>query len=129
MTTNKSRLSLITRADIIVICAAVLVLPVLYSHFWGDGSRGEIARIQVADHEPLIIPLQRSQRYTIEGPLGSSIIEVLDGRIRFTKSPCRNKLCIHSGWLQRDAEFAACLPNLISITVSGRNPRFDSINF
>jgi len=120
---------LFTKADIVIICAALLVLPLLYTQFWGNGSQGEIARVQVAGHEPLQIPLQRSQRYTIKGPLGASIIEVDEGRIRFVSSPCRNKLCIHSGWLQHDADFAACLPNLISITVSGRNPRFDSINF
>jgi hypothetical protein len=121
--------AILTRADIVVICAALLTLPWLYQHFWGDGSRGETARIQVAGQTPLLVPLQRSQRYTINGPLGGSIIEVKDGRIRFVESPCRNKLCIHSGWLQRDADFAACLPNLISISVTGHNPRFDSINF
>jgi hypothetical protein len=129
MTGTLHKMTLVTKADSIVICVAVLMLPWLYSHFWGDGSQGESARIQVAGQAPLLIPLQRSQRYTIDGPLGTSIIEVQDGRIRFAKSPCRNQLCVHSGWLQRDAEFTACLPNLISITVSGRNPRFDSINF
>jgi len=123
------RTKILTSADIIVICAALVLLPWLYSHFWGDGSQGETARIQVADQTPMIIPLQHSQRYTFDGPLGSSIIEVQDGRIRFVESPCRNQLCVHSGWLQNDAEFAACLPNLISITIAGRNPRFDSINF
>jgi hypothetical protein len=54
---------------------------------------------------------------------------VHDGRIRFVASPCTGKQCIHSGWLDNDGEFAACLPNLISITITGRNPRFDSINF
>ena len=120
---------LFTRADIVVICCALMILPLLYLQFWGNGSQGETARIQVAGHKPLLISLQHPQRYTIKGPLGDSIIEVNDGRIRFVSSPCRNKMCVHSGWLQHDADFAACLPNLISITVSGRNPRFDSINF
>jgi len=124
-----NKTSIVTRADIIIISIAILILPWLYLHFWGDGSQGEIARIQVANQTPRLIPLHRSQRYPIDGPLGTSIIEVQNGRIRFIESPCRNKLCIHSGWLQRDAEFAACLPNLISITIAGRNPRFDSINF
>jgi len=124
-----TRTAIFTRADIIVVCVAILMLPWLYQHFWGDGSRGEIARVQVAGQAPLLIPLHRSQRYTFDGPLGTSVIEVRDGRIRFVESPCRNKLCIHSGWLQRNSEFAACLPNLVSITIAGHNPRFDSINF
>lgn len=120
---------LITTADILVISATLLLLPWLYFHFWGNGTQGETARIQVADNSPLLVSLKNTHRYNIEGPLGNSIIEVRDGRIRFVQSPCRNQLCVHSGWLHRDAEFAACLPNLISITVAGRNPRFDSINF
>jgi hypothetical protein len=124
---NKTRV--LTLADIIVVCAALLTLPWLYLHFWGDGSQGETARIQVAGQAPLLVPLDHSQRYPVDGPLGTSIIEVRAGAIRFVESPCRNKLCIHSGWLKHDADFAACLPNLISITVTGHNPRFDSINF
>jgi len=120
---------LITRGDIIIVTVLVLILPWLYVSFWGSGSQGEVARIQVGEQSPTLIPLQIAKTYTFKGPLGNSIIEVNNGHIRFIKSPCNGKQCIHSGWLGKDGDFAACLPNLISITISGSNPRFDSINF
>jgi len=120
---------LMTRADWVVIGIAVLILPWLYTHLWGNGSKGEFARIQVGRETPQVISLQRDQHLRLQGPLGTSVIEVHDGRIRFVDSPCTGKQCIHSGWLGHDGEFAACLPNLISITITGRNPQFDSINF
>lgn len=123
------RRRLMTPLDWLVIASAALLLPWLYSNLWGNGSRGEFARIQVGNETPQVISLQQDQRFRFHGPLGTSVIEVHDGRIRFVESPCTGKQCIHSGWLGSDGEFAACLPNLISITVSGRNPRFDSINF
>jgi hypothetical protein len=118
-----------TRLDWLVVMVALLVLPALYSSFWGNGNRGEFARIQVGKQTPQLVSLQDNRNYRFKGPLGTSVIEVHDGRIRFIESPCTGKQCIHSGWLGNDGEFAACLPNLISITVSDRNPRFDSINF
>jgi hypothetical protein len=118
-----------TRLDWLVIVAALLLLPALYTSFWGNGKRGEFARIQVGKQAAQLISLQKTGNYRFDGPLGTSVIEVRDGRIRFVESPCNGKQCIHSGWLGKDGEFAACLPNLISITVSDRNPRFDSINF
>ena len=121
--------ALMTKSDIVFVGIAIMLLPWLYIAFWGDGNSGELARIQVGKQTPVLISLQTAQRYTFAGPLGNSIIEVKDGRIRFISSPCKGKQCIHSGWLSKNGDFAACLPNLMSITVSGHHPRFDSINF
>jgi hypothetical protein len=119
----------LTRLDWLVVIIAVLTLPGLYIGFWGDGSQGLFARVQIGNQAPQVISLQQAQQYRFQGPLGATVIEVHDGHIRFIDSPCSGKQCVHSGWLKHDGEFAACLPNLISISLSGPNPRFDSINF
>ncbi|MEW6353387.1 MAG: NusG domain II-containing protein [Pseudomonadota bacterium] len=118
-----------TRADLLAIVLAVALLPYLYFTYWGDGARGEQARILVGGKPFAVISLAHDQRLSVPGTLGESTLEIHDGKIRFADSPCRGKQCVHSGWLELSGEFTACLPNRISVQVLGREPRFDSINF
>ena len=118
-----------TRADFIVIALAITLLPYLYHSYWGDGALGDEARILVGGKEFAVVSLHENKRLSIPGALGSSLLEIHDGKIRFVNSPCRNKNCVHSGWLSLGGDFAACLPNRICVQVIGREPRFDAINF
>ena len=118
-----------TRADKLLVATAVVLIGGLYWQFWGNASISEAAEILV-DGKPVVeAPLDIDQTYTVNGPLGPSEIQVRNGRIRFVHSPCTGKVCIHSGWLKQSGEFAACLPNHISISLRGPDPRFDTINF
>ena len=116
-------------ADYVVLIIALLLLPYLYITFWGNGSYGEQVTIRIANQPPQHYSLYDNRLITIDGVLGKNLIEIKDGRVRFIEAPCQNKLCIQSGWLRHDGELAACLPNGVSVNVSGRNNRFDAINF
>ncbi len=125
-----------TRADYGVAAATLLLLVLLYTLFWsesragfpGDG-RAEAARIATADGREFTLPLDHDQILELAGPLGTTVLEIRDGAVRFLSSPCRGKLCIHAGWLRHGGEFAACLPNRISVAVVGPRTLYDSINF
>lgn len=52
-----------------------------------------------------------------KGLIGNSTIEIKDGYVRFTDSPCDNKVCVNHGVLMGGFDFAACLPNGIMIMV------------
>ncbi len=118
-----------TRADWLVLLLAIALLPVLYTKYWGAGGPADRARIAANGQAPLEIPLSRNQQLHIHGPLGDSVLEVKDGRARFLSSPCPGQQCVHSGWLARAGDLAACLPNGITLSLQGARPRFDSINF
>jgi len=117
------------RADYGVVLLAIGVLIAVYGTYWRPQQAGTTARISVGRNEVMDVSLKRDQRLPIHGQLGTSVIEVHDGKVRFIDSPCRGKQCIHAGWLQHDGDFAACLPNGISITVGGGRRSYDSINF
>lgn len=54
----------------------------------------------------------------VEGQIGVSVLEVdLEKGIRFVESPCQDKLCMGFGWVHEGDDFAACLPNGITVTV------------
>lgn len=119
----------LTRADSVILIAALALLAFLFIRFWGDATQGEQARILVGGREFSVVSLYKDQRLRIPGTLGISELEISAGKIRFIDSPCQGKQCIHTGWLALGGEVAACLPNRITVQVIGREPRFDAINF
>lgn len=117
-----------TRADLVITLLAGLGVGSLYPLGWGDG-RGETAHILAPGQPERVIDLGHEHRYVIAGPIGDNVLEVRDGKIRFVESPCSGKQCIHSGWLSEAGDFAACLPNRVSLVVAGKEQRYDTINF
>lgn len=118
-----------TRADILVLICALMLLPWLYWNFWGNASSGEIVQIRVAAGETLKLPLDQDKRLEIAGVLGTSVIEIKDRQVRFVDSPCQGKQCIMTGWLREDGHLAACIPNGVTVQIVGRDERFDTLNF
>jgi len=118
-----------TWADRVVLLFTLILLPTLYASLWHDAGAGESLRIITASGEETLPLNQGNQELSIDGPLGTSVISIENGQARFIHSPCRGKQCIHSGWLARGGDFAACLPNRVSITVIGRDPSYDSLVF
>ncbi len=48
-------------------------------------------------------------------------LRVEDGRVRFTHSDCPDKVCVHTGWLSRAGQTAACLPAGVLVRVEGED--------
>ncbi len=66
-----------------------------------------------------IYPLDKNNEYIIKGIIGNSVIKVENGKAWFKSSPCPNHSCTAFGKISSGAEWAACLPNGIIITVEG----------
>jgi hypothetical protein len=118
-----------TPADRFLILLIVCALPFLYRHLWFDKQPGNYLQIRAGDNAPITEILNPDRLLHVNGPLGESIIEIKNGRTRFVSSPCTNKVCVQSSWISDAGGFTACLPNRISLLISGRHPRFDAINF
>ena len=129
MTDNPTRHSLTTKADKWVIAASLLLIVFLYVSLWrmGEGQTNEV-EIGLPGGQLQHIDLSHDGRYQVSGRLGDSVIEVLQGRVRFIDSPCSNKVCVRSGWLEKSGGFSACLPNGISLFLAA-GEQFDGINF
>jgi hypothetical protein len=68
-----------------------------------------------------------TRRLEVLGPLGTSVIEVANGRARVASDPSPRQLCVRQGWLAQAGEFALCLPNQVSVELLGRQRRHDTI--
>ncbi|NOX91752.1 MAG: NusG domain II-containing protein [Gammaproteobacteria bacterium] len=119
----------LSRGDAVVWLLAAILLVGLYMVFWQADGHGAEAVVLVNGKRWARLDLFQNQDLDVPGPLGHSYIQVRDGQVRFVDSPCPNKLCVHTGWLNQGGEVAICLPNKVSLQILASDPRFDTINF
>ncbi|MFV2056999.1 MAG: NusG domain II-containing protein [Thiohalomonadales bacterium] len=118
-----------SRGDYLVFFLALLIVSSSFFYFWRPNLLADYAEVRINGKFLQRVDLYQEQTLNIVGKLGTSVISISHGKIRFLDSPCTSKQCIHQGWLAHAGEFAACLPNQISINIDGPDPQYDSINF
>lgn len=60
------------------------------------------------------VDVRLNQTLRVPGPLGITVVEVRDGRVRVASDPSPRQLCVRQGWLGA-GEVALCLPNRVSV--------------
>ncbi len=64
----------------------------------------------------------------IDGPLGTSVVEVKPGAIRMNYSPCPDHYCMETGWINRPGRLIVCVPNRIVVKIYPNNNSPDTIS-
>lgn len=101
-------------AVILVIAVAVTAASAFAAY------RKPAVKAQLAVSTPegeYLYPINKDRIIEAKGFIGNSTIEIKDGSVRFTDSPCDNKVCVNHGVLTGGFDFAACLPNGVMIMV------------
>lgn len=119
---------LFRKNDLIVIAAvlllaAILLIPSLFK-------KGKLVATVYVDGE-IVEKIDLSSvadGYTFS-PKDGTEIQVENGKIRFASAVCRDKLCVNSGWLTKNGQTAACLPERIVISVSGSESSPDALTY
>lgn len=75
------------------------------------------------------VALSKDQQIEVPGPLGISVITIKDRRARIASDPSPRQYCVRQGWLQQAGEIALCLPNQVSVELTGSHKRYDSLNY
>lgn len=115
-------------ADWLVFIAGLLLTAALAWQTWAGGPAREVL-IYAGDRIVSRLPLDVERTVTVPGALGDSVIRIADGGARFVASPCTHKLCIRAGRLDYAGAATACLPNHVSLLVTGNERRYDALNF
>ncbi len=66
-----------------------------------------------------VISLKKDATHIVKGPLGAAKIIIEDGYARMENAPCPLKICEAMGPIKNAGETILCLPNRISIRVTG----------
>ena len=113
----------ITTADKILVAALLILNGWLFAN-WGTGfSKGDWVVVTVNQKETIRLPLNPDQITHVKGPIGLTEIEVKKGQARIVRSPCKNKVCIKSGYIRYADRLTACIPNRVVVRIVGKSHR------
>ena len=105
------------------LCVVVLALKL-----W-SGGLADKAIIRSGGNIFREVPLSRDQQIEVPGPLGVSVITIEKRRVRISSDPSPRQYCVRQGWLQQAGEIALCLPNQVSVELTGGRKKYDSLNY
>ena len=110
----------------LLLAAAVIIAS--YRLLW-QGASADKAIVRAGGKVFAELTLSRNQRLVVPGPLGNSVVEVKNRKVRVAQDPSPRQYCVQQGWLERQGEVAICLPNQISLELTGKKRLYDSLNY
>ena len=73
--------------------------------------------------------LKNNREFLIKSKEGELTCIIQDQKVKVVESTCPDKLCIKQGWISNQGESIICLPNRITITITGGNEGVDSTTY
>ncbi|MCX5717650.1 MAG: NusG domain II-containing protein [Nitrospirae bacterium] len=104
-----------TLADILLLAALVTISISGFVFIKEAFPQGTDVRIEVNGKLAYRLPLNTNTTITVKGIIGNTMVEIKNKKVRITESPCLNKICIHTGWIDRGA--VVCIPNRVTVFV------------
>lgn len=101
------------RPSDIILVAALLVFGGVF--IFMPKNEGKTVEIRADGELKATLPLSIDTEYTV----GEVVIVIEKGTARIEKSDCKDKICIGTGKLKNKGDTAVCLPNKVSVRVSG----------
>lgn len=114
--------------DYVLITMSILLIAFLFQKLWSSSPAHQLT-ISQGDKVIGTYDLNQTRDLDIHGPLGTSLVSIENNKVRFKHSPCNNQYCVHQGWLSKVGQAAICLPNQVSLQLTGKNKPYDSLNY
>jgi hypothetical protein len=120
---------MLTVADKVLIVAVVVGASGLAFHQRLESRSGDELAVEANGQFQGTYSMHQAQWLRVEGPLGTSQVEVGPRGARVAASPCANQLCVRQGWIRRQGEIVACLPNrlMLRIAAGPDRPEVDAV--
>ena len=111
--------------DTLLIITLLLIGIILLFVLRGQSNEGSYVIIMYQNEEKARFSLTSDGIYDINN--GKNRIEILGGKVRMTYADCPDELCIRQGWIEFDGQSIICLPNKITVMVSGGDSLVDFV--
>ena len=119
---------LIKPGDWLVLLGGMIVTAWLFGALWQNHAADK-AVVRSGGKVVAELSLAENRSYIAHGPLGASRIEIRDRRARVAEDPSPRQYCVNQGWLAHAGEAALCLPNQVSVELTGAKKLYDSLNY
>ena len=106
-------------ADIFI--AVLFIILILISSLFLSGAGDEV--LINANSKEYRYPLSEDRIVEVEGLIGTTTIEIKDGKASIIDSPCPGKTCLS----MKMGNAICCLPNRIIATASGGEGELDAV--
>lgn len=118
----------IKSGDWIIFFSGCLFVFWITSTVW-HGSAADKVIIRSGGKIFRVAPLSSNLELEVPGPLGKSKITIHNHQARITSDPSPRQYCVRQGWLKQAGEIAICLPNQVSLELTGNTKHYDSLSY
>ena len=115
---------LISKGELLVITLVLVGALAVYMAM-GSSEEPMYAVISVRNHPNTRLELSQDTEFLLPQNPNVRFLVENDG-IAFAASDCPDQVCVNTGFLHRVGQSAACLPNLVSVTIHGRTDMYDT---
>ena len=98
----------------------VSIIGLLFSAFVNNGQKAEIS---VDGKIIKTVSLNQNSIFKIN----NAEIQIKGGKIRVLYSPCKDKICIKTGYISKPSQTIVCLPEKLTIRIIGDSKKSDLI--
>jgi len=125
---NFEWLKLSTIGDKLLIISVVIIGLMSFFLISQLKSAGEFVVVSVDGNEQFHGALSTNDTIIVHGPVGRSVIEIHEGKVRMLHSDCPTKVCVRTGSVHRQGEVIVCVPNKVLVQIMGKKKtNFDVI--
>lgn len=116
--------------DKIVIGTLLMISAVLFVlSLTIGGTAGAEAVITVDGREETRLPLDEDAVYTVQRGESLNIIRIENGAAYMEYADCPDGHCIAQGAVSRTGEVIVCLPNRVTVTITGAQEELDAVAY
>ncbi len=117
-----------TKGDMILVAGIVAsCLLIFLTAKWAKPT-GSLVEISVQGNMYMQHDLARDAVIEVKGPLGTTVVQVANQRVRILSSPCRDKICVHMGTIDAHGGVLICAPNQVAVRiVNGKTEPVDAL--
>ncbi|ADQ14554.1 NusG domain II-containing protein [Halanaerobium hydrogeniformans] len=121
---------------IIIVIIASLIMMVIPFYYYRTTEGDELYLIVQQDNEiirevPIADSYESPIHFTVDGPIGTHHIEIIQGRVRVKEAPPDDplKICEKTGWIDRKGPVIICVPNRLSLWIESTNSDIDGMSW
>lgn len=120
---------------VIAVSLTAIIFPVILH--WGTVNKETDVYIMIQSGNEIVRKLDISRTYgeeptyiKVKGPLGISLIEAHNGKVRLKKAPEADplKICEKTGWISEAGPRIICVPNKITVWIETGENDIDGIS-
>ena len=112
-----SKRKLLNKYDLFIFAAVIIISFIIYISAGFD--KGAVCEIKIDGQIAHIINLSELER-EFELPENPHIkFKIKDNAIAFINSDCPDKICVNTGYIKYAGQSAVCMPNRVSVHITG----------